>query len=184
MSARLKLLTRIAQTAANTSTAPSTTVPASTTATTIAPAPSFVASQIWGWLSQSYNSVSITALNTMISTVNMGLHYASNGQFNFQTLYNSGFQVDISGAPSVDAKNLLSLSLLIYHTFLNSGNAFTKPPSPVQIKAFVDKISSSQPLMNLSQINPTGVIAQKMPGNLKDNILNYLRYLTSYNPIK
>lgn len=180
---RLKILTKIAQQVADTAT---NSLPQDTVATTavLPPPPSFIASQMWGWLGTSYNPITIVALNNLISLINLALHYSSNGQTNFQTLKNSSFQIDPSGIPSVDCRNLINLAMLIYRTFLNSGNQFAQKVTPIQIKGWADKISVSQPLLNLSQINPSGIIAQKVPGSLRDNILNYIRYLVMYNPIK
>ena len=174
---RLKLLSKIAQQTTSTTT-PQTT----TTTATIAPPPNFQASGMWGWLTNSYNSYTITLINNLISILNTALQYASNGEFNFQILKDQSFQVDISSAPSVDAKNILNLSILLYKTFLNSGNQFPQKVSSQQIKTWIELINNSQALMNLSQLNPTGIIAQKIPGNLKDNIINYLRYISLANP--
>jgi len=170
---RLKILTKIAQ-QATTPTAPTTTM---------VPPPGFQASSIFGWLGSVYNTQTVSSLNNLCSTLNIALHYVSNGQFNWQVLRGNGFQVDPSGAPNVDAKNLINLSMLTYQTLLNAGNKPPQQVSPSQIATWVGMLSNSQALMNLSQVNPTGVIAQKIPGNLKDTILTYLKYLTMYNPL-
>lgn len=174
-------LSKIAQQAAT----PSTGNGASTTQSpVITTPPTFQASGVFGWLNAAYNSQTTAMINTLITTLNIALHYASNGQFNFQILRNNGFQVDPSSASNVDAKNLLNLSMLVYKTFLNFGNQPLQKFTPVQISNWVKLVSSSQPLLNLSQLNPTSVIAQKLPGNLKDNIMNYLRYIALYNPVQ
>jgi len=176
---RLKILSRIAQQTNG-------TLPQNTVETTavVAPPPSFVASQIWGWLGNDYSSTTLTTINNLISLLNTVLHYSSNGQFNFQILRNEGFQVDPSGVPSIDTKNLINLSLLIYRTFLNNGNRFPQKTTPHQIATWCDMVANSQAFLNLSQLSPTGIIAQKVPGNLKDNILNFLRYLEMANPVQ
>lgn len=182
---RLKFFSKIAQQVAapaSASTSTSATPAAATPAPSIAPPPAFQASGVWGWLNAAYTPTTISTINNLCSTLNIALHYASNGQFNFQILRGQAFQVDPSGAPSVDAKNLLNLSILVYKTFLNAGNEFKTKPTGKQIKTWGDMISNSQSFLNLSQLNPTGIIAQKMPGNLKDNILNYIRYLEIANP--
>ncbi len=175
LKARFKLLTRMAQQGAQ---------PAAPAATPVLPPPpSFSPMDVWGWLGKAYNSTSINTINSLFSILNIGLHYASNGQINMQTLRNDGFNVDPSGLASVDARNLLNISLLVYKTILNSGNA-VPTVSPDKIQAWCKQISSSQALMNLSQVNPTGQLAQKVPGNIKDNILNLLRYLEAANPVQ
>jgi hypothetical protein len=182
LKARLKILTRIAQQA----TVDDPTIPknAPNPAGVIAPPPTFRASDAWGWMNKVYNPFTVTTINNLVTTVSTALHYASNGQFNFQALRNDGFQVDSSGVPSIDTKNLLNLAILIYKTLLNSGNQFPQKATPDQVQDWNKKISSSQSFLNLSQINPTGQLAQKMPVNIKESILSDLRYLAMYNPIQ
>ncbi len=174
---RYKLLTRIAQ-------ATPTQSPQSTNISpTTVPVPNFQASAIWGWLNTSYNSNSVNAINHLVNTLNTALHYASAGKFNFQVLKSSNFQVDPSSVPSVDAKNLLNLSVQVYKDYINSGNKFALAVTPQQIQGWNARITGSQAFLNLSQVNAAGPLAQKLPGNLKDNILNDLRLLVSYNPL-
>lgn len=185
LKARLKLLTKIAQ-MADVAINPNETTPQSTPNTTVSvpPPPGFTASQIWGWMPSMYNTNTMSTVNALISLLNTALHYASNGQLNWQELRNDNFQVDPSAAPSVDAKNLLNLSILVFRTFVNGGNAPPQKPNPHQIAQWCNQIANSQPFLNLSQLNPTGAVAQKIPGGLKDTILNYTRYLLMYNPVQ
>lgn len=183
--ARLKILTKISQ-MADATTSPDETVSQSTPATTVTtvPPPAFIASQIWGWLPSAYNTNTMGTINSMISLLNTALHFASNAQLNFQILRNENFQVDPSAIPSVDAKNLTNLSLLIFRTFLNGGNQPPQKPSPQMIAQWCNQIVNSQAFLNLSQMNPTGPVAQKIPGGLKDTIMNDTRYLLMYNPVQ
>ncbi|MGI0058914.1 MAG: hypothetical protein ACREBJ_04025 [Nitrosotalea sp.] len=122
-------------------------------------------------------------INNLVAILNLALHYATNGQENWQTLRNNSFNVNPSSFTNVDAKNLFNLSKMIYGTYLNHGN---RPPTKVsgsQIETWNNSLSQSKAFLNLSQLNPTGTIAQKMPGNLKDNILQQLRLLAQYNPV-
>jgi hypothetical protein len=175
LKARLKLLTRIAQQGVQPATPAATPV--------LPPPPGFSPMDVWGWLGRAYNSSSINTINSLFSILNTSLHYASNGQVNMQVLRDNGFNIDPSGMSSMDAKNLLNLSILAYKTILNSGNAMPTV-SPDKIQIWCKQISNSQALMNLSQVNPTGQLAQKVPGNIKDNILNLLRYLEAANPVQ
>jgi hypothetical protein len=179
---RLRLLTRIAQTApaASNSALPQS---APTPAATIPPAPAFRATDVWGWLARDYGSQTILTINSLVSLLNTALHYSSNGQYNFQILKNENFQVDPSGVPSVDTKNLIFLSSMVYRTFLNAGHEFRTKPTGTQIAGWANNIINSQPFLNLSQVNPTGPLAQKIQGNIKDMILNFVRYLIMYNPV-
>jgi hypothetical protein len=192
---RLKILNKLAQAVPGAPASPAspsspaspaspttTNAPASTTAAVIPPPPAFTASGAWGWLGNVYNSASVSILDRLVGLLNMALHYSSEGKFNFQVLRNNGFSVDPSGANSIDTKNLLILSKAVYQTYLNGGNQFPQKVAGSQIIAWNSSLSQSQAFLNLSQLSPTGTIAQKMPGNLKDTILNSLRELASYNP--
>ena len=189
---RLRLLTRIAQaatpgatpTAASTTT---TTTPAATT--TVAAPPSFnPMTGPWAFITQAYNAPTVQYLSYLLGLVNTMMHYATNGQFNLQKNQNDLGQVDPSAASSVDGKNIILLAKMFYNTFLNHGKPFETPVRPDQIAGWVTTISNSQPLINLSQINPTGPLAQqlnntsKMDGSFRQNVVNYLGYIKSYNP--
>lgn len=178
---RLRIWMKLAQQAP----AGTTTTPApATQQANIPPPPAFQASAAYGWMTRAYNAYTVTTLNNLIATLNVALHYSSNGKYNFLILRNNSFQVDPSAAPSVDTKNLLNLAILIYKTYLNSGNPLPQQATPQQIQTWNQRISTSQALLNLSQLSPTGQIAQRIPGNLRENILNFLRYLSMYNPIQ
>lgn len=163
---------------------PATTTPTSTTQAVIPPPPAFTASGAWGWMGNVYNSASVGFLNSLVSTLNTALHYASQGQHNWQTLRNNSFNVDPSGEKSVDAKNLLNLSRLIYLSYLNGGNQFPQKVTGNQVATWNNAVMQAQSYLNLSQLSPTGAVAQKMPGNIKDNISNTLRQLAQYNPVQ
>lgn len=194
---RLKILNKLAQAVPGAPGAPaspaspasptspaSTTNPTSTTAAVIPPPPAFTASGAWGWMGNVYNSASVGFINSLVSTLNTALHYASQGQHNWQTLKNNSFNVDSSGEKSVDSKNLLNLSRLIYTSYLNGGNQFPQKVTGDQVATWNNAVMQAQSYLNLSQLSPTGAIAQKMPGNLKDNIANTLRQLAQYNPVQ
>jgi hypothetical protein len=131
-----------------------------------------------------YNSASVGFIDSLARLLNTALHYSSEGKHNWQTLKNNNFNVDPSGESSVDAKNLLNLSKLIYQSYLNGGNQFPQKVTGNQIAAWNAATLQSQPYLNLSQLSPTGPVAQKMPGNIKDNISNTLRQLAQYNPVQ
>lgn len=131
-----------------------------------------------------YNSASIGFINGLVSILNTALHYSSQGKHNWQTLRNNSFNIDPSGEKSVDTKNLLNLSKLVYQSYLNGGNQFPARVTGAQIATWNNAVLQSQSYLNLSQLNPTGAVQQKMPGNLKDNIANILRQLAQYNPVQ
>jgi len=65
---------------------------------------------------------------------------------------------------------------------LNAGNLPPAKITPEQITMWNNQVNQSQSFLNLSQLSPTGTLAQKIPGNLKENIQNSLRELSRYNP--
>ena len=184
---RLKILAKIAQQA-------TTSQPSSGTATTnptqpTSPPPQFnPVSGPWSWLTQAYNQPTVGYLSHLLGILNVALHYSTNGAHNLQKDQNDLGDIDPSGAFSVDGKNLILLAKLFYHTFLNNGKAFTQQPTGNQIAQWVNTISTSQPLINLSQLSQTGTLAQqlnaqyKLDGSLRQNLLNYLSYISKYNP--
>ena len=182
---RIKLLQRIAQAVESNTNQPSTTNTGTTTA--VPPPPAFnPASGPWAWTVKYYNPTTISYLTNVLNIISTSLHYASNGQYNLVRNQNNLGSLDPSGMPSVDAKNLLLLSQLFYRTFIDNGVPFTQPPTPQQINTWCDNIINSQPLLNLSQINPTGPAAQRLQlsDSLKQIIINNLNYIKSYNPTK
>lgn len=197
---RLRYLTKLAQTESGDPAAPGApsspaapasptsptapTTPQSTTSSTIIPPPNFQASAAYGWMSKAYNSNTISIIDKLISLLNLALHYSSNGKFNFLILRNNSFQVDPSGATSVDTKNLLNLAILMFRTYLNNGNQFAQKVTGAQIHQWNERISTAQAFLNLSQLSPTGTIATKVPGNMRENVLNSLRELDRYNPLQ
>lgn len=184
---RQKILSKIAQQEANVAPAPSTTnAPPATPATTTPPVPQFnPVSGPWSWLPQYYNPNTVRTLSYLLGMIHTSMHYATNGEFNLLKNQNNLNSIDSSGAFSVDGKNLILLSQFFYRTFLNNGQAPKTAPTASQIVQWASQIASSQPLLNLSQLNPTGPAAQKMrlDGSLRQNLINYLGYLKTYNPI-
>lgn len=179
---RLKLLTRIAQTAATSTTGLPQTTP--TPAASVPPPPGVQASALWPALATAYNSQTVQQINGLVALLNTALHYSSNGQYNFQILKNDNFQVDQSGFPSMDTKNIFLVCSIVYKTFINAGHDFAAKPTGIQIKGWGDSLIASQPYLNLSQLNPTGPLAQKVRGNPKDQILAIIRAIELANPIQ
>jgi hypothetical protein len=176
--ARLKILQRIAQTAA---VQPTTTTPP---ATSIPAAPKFNAvSGPWAWITQYYNPNTVRTLSSLLAMVSTALHYASQGKFNLQINQSNLGSIDPSASGSTDAKNLILLAKLFYSTFLHNGQPFPKAPTAVMIQGWIGQLIQNQALLNLNQLNPTGQAAQKMQldGSLYQNIVNSLNYLKMYN---
>lgn len=191
--ARRKLLTRIAQTTEQTpapagTTTPSTSPTASPTKTISAPPAFSPISGPWAFISKSYNAPTVQYLAYLLGILNTTIHYATEGEFNLQKNQNNLAQIDASGLPSPDAKNVVLLAKLFYRWFINNGKPFEQKPTSAQINQWADIISHSQPLMNLSQMGQTGQLAQqlntnyKLDGSFRQNMMNYLGYIKTYNP--
>lgn len=161
------------------------TQPASTTSQTLQPPPAFnVASGPWAWVRMRYNAATVGYLQTIMNAVNTVMHYATDGKFNLAKNQNNLGGIDSSATGSTDGKNSILLAQSFYKTFLNNGNDFQ--PSAAQINNWVNTISGSQPLLNLSQLSPTGKAVQqlRLPDTFRQTILNNLGYIRQYNPVQ
>jgi hypothetical protein len=185
---RRKLLTKIAQAAGPAPTAGTTSA---ATPPVTAPAPQFSPiTGSWAWIPQYYNAQTVGYLAYLLGILNTAMHYSTNGQYNLQKNQNDLGSLDTSGLPSTDAKNIVLLAKLFHATFLNHGKQPEQRITPTQINQWANTISSSQPLQNLAQLNQTGQLAQqlnanfKLDGSLRQNVINYLGYITQSNPVQ
>jgi hypothetical protein len=161
-----------------------TTTPESTTNQTTQPPPSFnMTSGPWAWITGVYNPATIGYLTHIFSLLNSVMHYATQGQHNLVRDQNSLGSLDASQY-NPDGKNSILLAQLFYKTFVNNGNPFR--PTVAQINTWANTITNSQPLLNLSQLNPTGPAAQqmKLSDSLRQTIINNLAYIRQYNPVQ
>ena len=112
------------------------------------------------------------------------MHYTTHGKFSIAKNQNNLGGIDPSAAGSPDGKNAVLLAQLFFKTFLNGGQDFQ--PNAAQISGWVNNIKGSQPLLNLSQLNPTGPAAQqlKLSDSLRQTIINNLDYIVRANPIQ
>lgn len=148
-------------------------VPGTTQPTTTVPAdPSPPASQLYPTVRNGYDSTRVNIIDSLVRQLSSATNVATQGKYNLQQLRNSNFQFDPSQFASPDQKNIMLLFLKVYKTLLNNGQNFTQPVSAQQLNGYVSLILQSPELANLSQVNPTGQIAQKapIPGNFKDTI--------------
>src|SRR5574337_575845 len=136
---RVKIIEKLAQ--ADLGTLP--TDQAVTTKPLPPPPPEFRASLVYPGIRYGFNSASINIIDAFVSLLNTAVHYASAGAVNFQKFRNNSFNFDASVAPSVDQKNLMNLSKLVYHTLLNNGNPYSQALRSDQIADMVDRILAS-----------------------------------------
>lgn len=177
---RLKMLHRIAQTTPGAPSSPasptspnSPTIPGvSTTQTQIPADPSPPASQLYPSLRNGYDSQRVGIIDTLVRQLSSATNTATSGQYNLQQLRNNNFQYDPSQFSSPDQKNIVGFFYKVFRTLLNSGQTFNQPVSAQQLNNYTITLLQSPELSNLSDVNPTGQIAQKAPikGNFKDSI--------------
>lgn len=167
---RFRFLNKLAQ----------TTPAAPTVAPVVLSPPTNVPNDLFSHLATGYNGGTVALLTGLTNQLNVALHYASQGQDNFQDIINNN--MDLSGA-APDQKNVGMISQKLYNTFLNRKNPFNKKISPQDIHTWADTIINSPETNNLTQIKPTSTLATKLQGNLKTTIVNYLNQIKQQNPI-
>jgi hypothetical protein len=167
---RLRILTKLAQ-----------TQPAQPTETPaiLGPVPA-VPGDLLTNLYKGYNTNTVPLLTNLTNQLNAAMHYASKGQDNFTKII--GNNMDLSGA-TPDQKNVGSVAKRVYTTFLNSKNPFVEKIDAVTIHNWADALTSSPEYNALSQINPTSLLATKLQGNLKTEILNLMTQIKQQNPV-
>lgn len=174
---RKKLLEKIAQTTpVPTDQVANETIPAS-----ILPPPNFQASSAYPGIRKGFNAATVVLIDTLSNILNRSLHYATAGKVNFQTLRDDNFSLDISGMPSADQKNLLSLSKKLFQDFYNRGTPFAQFLTKEQVEQITNKLLSASELSNLATINPAGAIGQKVSSNLKTTITDILNNIKAVN---
>lgn len=165
---RKKILEKLAQQATTTPQPAQQQVP---------PAPAILASTAYPNIRSGYTSAQINIIDSLVSKLNNAAQLATNGSYNLQVLKNNSFIFDPSSFPSPDQKNLLLFFSQVFHRLMNNGNRFEAPVSSQQLSTNVSALLRSQALMNLSQINPTGPVAQKVSPNLQQDIKDDLTRL-------
>lgn len=148
------------------------TVPGTPQNTTVPVDPSPPASQLYPTLRVGFDANRVGIIDALVKQLSSATNVATDGKYNLQQLRNNNFQFDPSQFSSPDQKNIMNLFNKVYKTLLNSGQTFNQAVSAQQLSNYVAIILQSPELANLSQVNPTGQIAQKqpIPGNFKDTI--------------
>ena len=179
---RLKLLQKIAQTQGdqNNPGGDATNMPATSNNIAVPPDTSPSVSQLYP-IRNGFDSARASIIDGLIRQLSVAVNVATDGKYNLQKLRNINFQFDPSEFGSPDQKNLMLFFQKVFKTLLNSGQTFTQPINAVQLNNMVTFLLQSPELANLSQVNPTGQIAQKAPikGNFKDIIREQLARLRS-----
>ena len=182
---RLKILRKLAQTVPS---EPTTDTATSNPTTNAAPPPnpSPSASSLYPTLRVGFDPARVSIIEGLVRMLSSAINISTNGKYNFQTLKNQNFQFNPSSFTSPDQKNLMVFFLKVYKTLLNGGQPFTQAVTAAQVAQMVPYLLQSPELANLSEINPTGQIAQKSPmtGNFKDNIRSLVARLQPTVPTR
>jgi hypothetical protein len=160
----------------------SPTQPGSTTTAPLPPPPAFnPISGPWAWIPNGYNGSSVGELSAILNAINGALYFASSGKYSLQKNQSNLGGLDPSGGGSTDSKNLILLSQLLFRTFLNNGQPFK--PTPAQIANWVTQAKNSQPLSQLSQLNPTGPAGEylRLGSSFREFMNKHLDLLAGFN---
>lgn len=145
---------------------------------------SFAASDRYPTLRKAFDSNAINVINDLSTYINSALFYASGGTYSLSKLYTINFNFSTTDIPPVnkDLKNLLLFSKELYVQIYNSGNQYINKLSEDEFNFKINTLLRSQNLNNLSQTNPSGPLSIKMGGDVKVDIISYLRLLLNIAP--
>jgi hypothetical protein len=174
---RLKILTKLAQAAtapAPTTTTTTTTPTVSGSTTMVAPPPQLDVWTAYPDPCKSYTSAQLPIINNLITRLSMAVNQLTNGKYNFQKLRDASFNFDASEFSDAGTKNLMLFFGKVFKFLLNNGHAFpTQPIDPKQLTGIIASLTNAPELAALSQVNPTGQVANQAPGN--NNLYQTLR---------
>lgn len=169
---RLRILRKIAQNALPQGTP--TDAAAQTTVVAGSP-PAFKASDAYPGIVVGLQAKNVPWVNGLADVLNTALFYSSNGKVSMPWMRQNNFNFSADQSPSVDLRNIMNFTKLVYNNlFTNLGAGFQQPLAPAQLQEKVHTLQTSQFLSNLSSLQPTGQLANKLGGNLKTIITNYL----------
>jgi hypothetical protein len=136
---------------------------------------SFVASNLYPTIITAFQSKNTSWINGLANVLNIAMYYTSGGNVSLPWMKSNNFNFDASQIPSVDLRNLMNFSKLVYNElFTNSGQPYKGQLTPLQISQKINKLNSSQFLNNLSSVQSGSQVNTKLGGNIKTLIQNYL----------
>ena len=180
---RLRILTKLAQAAtapAPTTTTTPTTPTTSGSTTMVAPPPQLDVWTAYPEPCKSYTSAQLAILNNLVTRLSLAINQLTNGKYNFQKLRDASFHFDASEFSDAGTKNLMLIFGKVFKFLLNNGQAFhTQPIDPKLLTNNITSLMNAPELAALSQVNPTGQVANQAPGNnnLYQTIRNTLQAL-------
>jgi hypothetical protein len=167
---RLRVLEKIAQATPNVS----TEEVAKTTSVSGSP-PTFIASNLYPSIIVGFQNKNVPWINGLANLLNTAMYYTSGGKVTLPWMKSNNFNFDTSQVPSIDLRNLMNFTKVIYNQlFTDNGQAYKGSLTPLQISQKISNLSSNQFLNNLSSVQPGGQVNAKLGGNVKTLIQNYL----------
>lgn len=140
--------------------------------------PTFVASQWYPSMLVGFQAKNIPWINGLTNLLNVAMFYTSNGQISMPWMRQQNFIFGADQVPSVDLRNLMNFSKLIYqHFFTDLGQPYQQALTPQQIADKINLLRNSPFFTNLSATSPTGQLAAHIGGNLRELIRDYLQQI-------
>ena len=145
----------------------------------------FSASNLYPSLRKAFSSEAINVIDELSNYISKALFYASNGMYSLNKLYSINFNFSTTAIPPVnkDLRNLLLFSKELYTQIYNNGNQYTNKLKKDSFLSKIEILLQSQNLNNLSQTNLSGQLSIKMGGDVKVDIISYLRLLINIAPV-
>jgi hypothetical protein len=168
--ARLKILQKIAQ-----STLPAD-LPNDTTAKVVpvtGSPPSFTATNFYPSIRIGFLNKNVPWIDGLANLLNSALYYSSAGKVHMPWMRSVNFNFGADQAPSVDLKNLMNFSKLVYNQlFTDLGQIYSKPLTAEQIAEKIRILRTSQSYLNLPTAT-SGQMNAKIGGDLKSKINDF-----------
>ena len=153
---RLKILQKIAQ--ATTATSP--TAPIATTTAIVGTPPTFTATSFYPSFQTAFQAKNVPTIQKLTDLLNTVMFYLSNGQMSMATLRASNFNLGTSQISSMDLRNIINFSKLVYQQiYTHLGQNYSQPLTPAQIAVKMKILQSSTFFNNLPASGPTGQLA-------------------------
>lgn len=135
---------------------------------------SFIATDYYPTITMGFGSNNANIINYLTYILNNGLYYTSDGQVSLKLMHSNNFSVGTTSVPSEDLKNLMNFVKQVYSELFNRGTEFKQKLTSEEINERISRLKSSNFLNNLSSTNPMGQLSNKIGGNIKTLINNYL----------
>lgn len=120
-------------------------------------------------ITQIFGTAAIPYINQLSQYLNQIIYYLSNGKYSLERMFRNISSIDTSSIIDQNLKKLIEFSKQVFY------NIFNVKDNLVQ---HIENLEQSQHLNSLSEINPSGQLATKIPqGNIKTNIKKILQQI-------